>query len=168
MTAEKRRASILQQLNDASQPVSATALAKAFGVSRQIVVGDVALLRAAGTDITATPRGYILDRNPGGLIRRVACCHTATEMDTELNIMVDNGCTVLDVVVDHPVYGELTGALHLKNRYDVQQFILRSAKARPLSLLTEGIHLHTLSCPDEAAFDRVCTALRQSGLLLEG
>jgi len=91
MTAEKRRASILQQLRAASQPVSATALAKTFGVSRQIVVGDVALLRAAGTDITATPRGYVLDQNPGGLIRQAACCHTASDMETELNIMVDNG-----------------------------------------------------------------------------
>jgi len=168
MTAEKRRASILQQLRAASQPVSATALAKTFGVSRQIVVGDVALLRAAGTDITATPRGYVLDQNPGGLIRQAACCHTASDMETELNIMVDNGCTVMDVVVDHPVYGQLTGALHLKNRYDVQQFILRSSKTRPLSLLTEGIHLHTLCCPDEAAFLRVCDSLRQAGYLLEG
>lgn len=167
MTAEKRRASILQQLSQASQPISATALAKIFGVSRQIVVGDVALLRAAGTDITATPRGYVLAQNPDGLIRQAACCHTAADMETELNIMVDNGCTVMDVVVDHPVYGQLTGALHLKNRYDVQQFILRSSKARPLSLLTEGIHLHTLCCPDEAAFLRVCNALRQAGFWLE-
>jgi len=74
----------------------------------------------------------------------------------------------MDVVVDHPVYGQLTGALHLKNRYDVQQFILRSSKTRPLSLLTEGIHLHTLCCPDEAAFLRVCDSLRQAGYLLEG
>ena len=168
MTAEKRRASILQQLRASSQPVSATALAKTFGVSRQIVVGDIALLRAAGTDITATPRGYVLEQNPGGLIRQAACCHTASDMETELNIMVDNGCTVMDVVVDHPVYGQLIGTLHLKNRYDVQQFILRSSKTRPLSLLTEGIHLHTLCCPDEAAFLRVCDALRQAGILLEG
>ena len=40
--------------------------------------------------------------------------------------------------------------------------------ARPLSELTEGIHLHTLSCPDEAAFGRVCRELRRLGVLLEG
>lgn len=168
MTAEKRRAAILQQLSLTSQPISATALAKTFGVSRQIVVGDVALLRAGGTNITATPRGYVLEQNPSGLIHQIACCHTAIDMEAELNIMVDNGCTVMDVVVEHPVYGQLTGVLQLKSRYDVQQFIVRSAKARPLSLLTEGIHLHTLSCPDEAAFLRVCDALDQAGFLLKG
>lgn len=167
MTAEKRRAAIMQQLKEADQPVSATALAKACGVSRQIIVGDVALLRAAGTDIAATPRGYVLAREETGLVRRVACCHTAGDMEQELNIIVDQGCTVLDVLVEHPVYGQLTGALQLKSRYDVQQFIRRSAKARPLSLLTEGIHLHTLSCPDEEAFLRVKAALAQAGYLLE-
>lgn len=79
-------------------------------------------------------------------------------MGEELNAMVDQGCTVLDVIVDHPIYGRLTGPLRLSNRYDVGQFLSRCAQsdARPLSELTEGIHLHTLSCPDEAAFGRVC------------
>ena len=78
--------------------------------------------------------------------------------------MVDQGCTVLDVIVDHPIYGQLTGPLQLSNRYDVGQFLSRCAQsdARPLSELTEGIHLHTLSCPDEAAFGRVCRELRRS------
>ena len=168
MTAEERRAAILRQLAQATQPLSAAALAKSFGVSRQIVVGDVALLRAGGREIAATPRGYILSQEQTGLLRQVACCHSAREMEGELNIMVDQGCTVLDVVVEHPVYGQLTGALQLKNRYDVQQFIKKSATTRPLSLLTEGIHLHTLACPDEDAFQRVRSQLREAGFLLEG
>ena len=81
-------------------------------------------------------------------------------------IIVDNGCTVLDVVVEHPVYGELVGALQLKSRYDVSQFILQSHKARPLSLLTEGVHLHTIACPDEEAYRRVREALGAAGYLL--
>lgn len=167
MTAEERRAAILQQLHQSSQPISATVLAKTFGVSRQIVVGDVALLRAGGADIAATPRGYVAGQEQTDLIRRVACRHEGKDMGKELNIMVDNGCTVLDVVVEHPVYGQLTGVLQLKNRYDVQQFVSRSQKTHPLSLLTEGIHLHTLSCPDEAAFQRVYDALSEAGFLLE-
>ena len=167
MTAEERRAAILNTLAQARRPTSATTLAKQFGVSRQIVVGDVALLRAGGADIAATPRGYIIQQGPTGTLRQVACRHTAEEMEAELNIMVDNGCTVLDVVVEHPVDGQLTGALQLRSRYDVQQFISRSAKAQPLSLLTEGIHLHTLSCPDEAAHQRVRAALAAAGFLLE-
>ena len=167
MTAEERRAAILQQLNEAAQPVSATVLAKSFGVSRQIVVGDVALLRAAGKDIAATPRGYVMGQEQTGLLRQVACCHSSRELEAELNIMVDHGCTVVDVSVEHPIYGQLTGALQLRSRYDVQQFVARAATTSPLSVLTKGIHLHTLACPDEECFQRVCGALADAGFLLE-
>ena len=112
----------------------------------------------------------ILPAAATGLIRQVACQHDAAGMEAELNAMVDNGCTVVDVIVEHPVYGQLTGPLQLSSRYDVTQFIARCAQseARPLSALTEGIHLHTLSCPDEAAFHRVQEDLRMLGVLLEG
>ncbi len=167
MTSEERRQALLRELEGRTEPVSASHLARTFRVSRQIVVGDVALLRAAGALIAATPRGYLLQRREAGLRRQVACRHAAGDMERELNIMVDNGCTVLDVVVAHPVYGQLTGSLHLRSRYDVKQFIAKSAKAQPLSLLTEGVHLHTLSCPDEAAFQRCVRELSDAGFLLE-
>ena len=166
MTAEKRKELIMQQLHGTDQPISAAALAKLCGVSRQVVVGDIALLRAGGTDIAATPRGYVLTREDSGILCRVACCHAGTDMERELNIMVDQGCTVLDVIVEHPIYGQLTGPLQLSSRYDVSQFVARCT--RPLSALTEGIHLHTLSCPDAAAFDRVCRILKEMDILLEG
>ena len=168
MRAAERRQAIMNTLNHAGHPVSATALARQFSVSRQIVVGDIALLRAAGANISATPRGYVVLREAAGLVRRVACQHDSAGMEAELNAMVDQGCTVLDVIVDHPVYGQLTGPLQLASRYDVSQFMARCADsdARPLSDLTGGIHLHTLSCPDEAAFERVETALREMGILL--
>ena len=170
MDASERREQIRRRLSAATGPISATALAQQLGVSRQIIVGDVALLRAAGAEISATPRGYIIHREEKGLIKTIACRHTGEEMEAELNAMVDLGCTVLDVIVEHPIYGQLTGALQIANRYDVQQFILRSksAEAKPLSALTEGIHLHTLSCPDEDAFQRVCTTLEAMGILLKG
>ena len=167
MDAAERRETILHLLHQTGGALSATALARQLGVSRQIIVGDVALLRAGGAEISATPRGYLIRRAEPGLLATVACRHTAEEMATELNTMVDNGCTVVDVIVDHPVYGQLTGPLHLSSRYDVEQFIQRSRGASPLSLLTEGIHLHTLRCPDEAALDRVREALRRLGILLE-
>ena len=85
----------------------------------------------------------------------------------ELNTIVDNGCTVIDVIVDHPIYGQLTGPLQISNRYEVSQFIERCKKVEPLSSLTDGIHLHTLSCPDEAAFERTKSALRALRVLLE-
>ena len=169
MQAEQRRHTILAALKEAQRPISATVLANRFSVSRQVIVGDIALLRAAGEEISATPRGYVIQHSPVGFIRQVVCCHDAAGMEAELNIMVDHGCTVQDVTVEHPIYGQLTGALQLSSRYDIQQFIQRNqeADARPLSDLTEGIHLHTLIFPSEAALDRVYTALRELKILLE-
>lgn len=169
MDAQDRRNAIARVLEQATTPISATVLAEQFSVSRQVIVGDIALLRAAGAQITATPRGYLIPRSSSGLCRTLATRHTAEQMEAELHALVDHGCIVLDVTVDHPIYGQLTGPLNLSNRYEVGQFITRcrDAAAAPLSLLTEGIHLHTVLCPDEAAFLRAQTALRQLGVLLE-
>ena len=148
MDAAARRAAILSRLEQTDHPVSAAALAREFAVSRQIIVGDVALLRAGGADIAATPRGYVLPRDSAAL----------------------QGCQVVDVVVEHPIYGQLAGQLHLSSRYDVQEFIRSVSKnqANLLSDLTGGIHLHTLRCPSEEAFQRVRTALDKAGLLWKG
>jgi len=169
VNSQTRRQEILKCLNGSQGPLSAAALASRFGVSRQVIVGDVALLRAAGEAISATPRGYVVTRDAGFVVRTVACSHSAGDMERELNIMVDNGCTVRDVIVEHPIYGQLAGALELKSRYDVHRFVSRAAQeeARPLSVLTNGIHLHTLLCPDEEAYERVLGELGQAGLLLE-
>lgn len=170
MNAKERKETILTLLQASSQPVSASSLAKQLGVSRQIIVGDVALLRASGTDIFATPRGYLLkqeEKSPG-LIRTIACKHSDRELEEELNLIVDNGGGVLDVIVEHPLYGELVGQLQLFSRYDVQAFVTQSKErdARPLSDLTQGIHLHTIACKDDAAFVRITQALERAGLLL--
>ena len=167
MTAIERRNAIYQVLS-ADTPISATALAGRFGVTRQVVVGDIALLRAEGRSVIATPRGYIIPV-PDGFVRTIACVHNAQQTRDELNAMVDCGCTVIDVVVEHPVYGQLTAPLAISSRYDVEQFIekMTSASASPLSALTEGIHLHTLSCPDEDVFMHLRDKLREMGMLFE-
>ena len=169
MQAEDRRRTILKILQESAQPVSASVLAGQLSVSRQIIVGDIALLRAGGEEILATPRGYCIQRSGQGLLRRVAVRHSSEAMEAELNAIVDQGCTVVDVIVEHPLYGQLTGSLQLSNRYDVAQFIARSqsADAMPLSQLTDGLHLHTLLCSSESAFQRVTARLREQGILLE-
>ena len=169
MDAHERRQAIARRLEQAGCAVSATALAREFSVSRQIIVGDVALLRASGLDIAATPRGYVLPARTSGITFTVATRHPAEDMAAELNAIVDQGCTVIDVIVEHPIYGQLTGPLRLSNRYEVSQFIARCREhsAPPLSLLTEGIHLHTISCPGDDARLRVEEALRGLGILLE-
>ena len=167
MDAQQRRQKIARRLAASTGPLSAAVLAKELSVSRQIIVGDVALLRAGGLDITATPRGYLLPQPPAGVARTFACRHRGDQMEEELNAMVDQGCTVLDVIVEHPIYGQLTGPLRLSSRYDVAQFVARCEEedAAPLSQLTEGVHLHTVLCPDQRAAERVREALAKLDLL---
>lgn len=172
MKAEERRKKITEIMRREEQPISASALAAQLSVSRQIIVGDIALLRAQGEQISATPRGYVIERgdtDSDGVIKRIAVKHTEAQMEQELNVYVDNGCRVLDVIVEHPIYGQLTGQLQLGSRYDVSQFMkkVRGQSAHALSELTDDIHLHTLQCPDEAAYERVCAALKEAGILYE-
>ena len=167
LSAAQRRERIVALLEAADRPMSATALAGQLSVSRQIIVGDIALLRAGGADIMATPRGYLLSRAARtGVECKVACVHTAGDMGRELQTIVDAGGEVVDVEVEHPVYGQITGALHIRSRYDVEEFLRRVEKhgAQPLSALTGGVHLHTIRCPDQAVLERVIAALDREGL----
>ncbi len=168
MDAETRRKGIYEILNSADAQVSASALASHFKVSRQIIVGDIALLRASGKAIIATPRGYVIQKTEPKCVRKIVCRHGYEEMQSELNAIVDEGCTVIDVSVEHPLYGQLTGLLHLSSRHDVEEFMeeSRHSDAQPLSFLTEGIHIHTISCPDEAAYERVINSLEKLHILI--
>lgn len=170
MEANERREKIKQLLKNENDPISATSLAKKFNVSRQVVVGDIALLRAWGNEIMATPRGYVVIKKQTGLIKRIACKHSQDEMLDELNAIVDNGCTILDVIVEHPVYGEISGQLQISNRYEVNQFEERckNSSAKLLSNLTGGIHLHTVSCPNEQSYQHMLISLKAKGILIEG
>ena len=168
MAAQERREKLKELLQNAPGPLSASGLAKQLGVSRQIVVGDVALLRAAGTQIDATPRGYQLHPAARGCTGILACVHsTADQMREELYTVVDQGGVVVDVAVENPLYGELRGNLNLASRYDVDHFIQQAADTPEclLSRMTGGVHLHTLSCPTEEAFRRIEAALDAKGLL---
>ena len=168
MNAAQRRERILTRLNSAGAPLSASTLAAELGVSRQIVVGDVALLRAGGAQIDATPRGYQLHPAEKGYTGILACVHrTQEEMRRELYTVVDQGGTVVDVAVENSLYGEIRATLNLCNRYDVDNFIRQAADAPEslLSRMTGGVQLHTLRCPDKDTFARICAALEQQGLL---
>lgn len=172
MNAAHRREKIQDVLKQSDAPVSAGSLSRRFGVSRQVIVGDVALLRAANVPIAATPRGYILrvpEIRPGGKEHTIACCHTEEKMKEELYTVVDCGCGVLDVTVEHPVYGQLSGQLQIFSRYDVEDFLdrLRKGRSHPLCRLTGGVHLHTIFCPKEDAYERVLRRLEEEGILLK-
>jgi transcriptional regulator of NAD metabolism len=168
MEAEKRRQKLLEFIKEGSGPVSAANLAARVGVSRQIVVGDIALLRAQGNEIIATARGYMTARPvTGRYIGKIACKHGRDDTERELSSIVALGGEALDVIVTHHYYGDLTGQLNIATREDVKQFIdsLRGSKERLLSELTGGVHLHTIACGDKAAFDAIAAELNRLGLL---
>lgn len=169
MTSLQRREAIVASLQNSATPVSASKLARELGVSRQIVVGDVALLRASGTPVLATPRGYMLQTASNANRLTVACRHAQDSLLDELYTIVDCGCGVLDVIVEHPVYGQLSGQLQIFSRYDADLFwqALKAQNAQPLCTLTGDVHLHTLSCPSPAQQERVLEALRQKGYLYQ-
>lgn len=168
MTNAERRYEVLQALKDAERPVSATVIANRLEVSRQIIVGDVALLRASGVDIVANSRGYIMGSRAKGRYV-VVCRHSEDAMSRELELMVDHGCTVLNVAVEHPVYGQIVGRLDLSTREDVEEFMakVRMGSAKPLSDLTDGVHTHTLYCTKKKSFEALREALRAEGFLVE-
>lgn len=168
MNAAERRHELKQALLKAQAPLSATSLAAKFGVSRQVIVGDVALLRAEGCPVVATPRGYLCQSQPQNRCT-IACRHTNEQLLDELYTIVDTGCSVQDVIVEHAVYGQLAGNLSVASRYDADLFLekLQANQALPLSRLTEGVHLHTLSYPTQDALMRCKDALRKKGYLLE-
>ena len=172
MTSQERRKLVLEFNSEQHQhPVSASAIAAKFGVSRQIIVGDIALLRASGEDISATPRGYVYQNKSAetGLTATIACQHDDASLQDELYTIVDNGGGVLDVTVEHPVYGQIMGQLQLFSRFDVDSFCrkLKESTAPPLSYLTGGIHLHTISFADNDTFERIIKALDEKGFLFE-
>ncbi len=170
MKASERRQKILHTLSQTTDPISASTLAKALSVSRQIIVGDVAILRANQHDILSTPKGYILPPSHSHLayVGKIACLHGPEEAEKEMRLIVQEGGIIEDVSIEHPIYGLLTSSLNIQTEKDIQQFMTRieKSKAGLLSDLTQGIHLHTISCASENIFDRIKAKLAAEGILL--
>ncbi len=168
MTAAERRKQILNLLRETDVPLSGTALGKETGVSRQIVVQDIALLRTEGYPILATARGYLLDA-PNDHVRLFKVFHTNEQTEEELNLIVDLGGCVQDVMVNHRIYGKMSAPLNIRNRRDVQHFMenLRTGKSTPLLNVTGGYHFHRISAELEEILDEIEASLRDHGFLAE-
>jgi transcriptional regulator of NAD metabolism len=139
-------------------------------VSRQCLVQDVAILRAGGQEILGTPRGYCLPAAaPHAHKAILACKHAPERTEEELNILADHGVKILDVIVEHPLYGEMRGSLMIESRADVQDFLQRvsSCQASLLSSLTGGVHLHTVEASRPEMIARAKEQLREKGFLLK-
>lgn len=166
MKAAERREELRKILRESSVPVSGSALAKMLSVSRQVIVTDIALLRAEGTEILSTSQGYITvqDRQCKRIFK---VHHSREDCEAELNLFVDCGAVVKDVFVSHRAYGVLRGDLNIRSRLDVQDFLdsIRSGKSTLLSSTTEGYHYHTLLAPREEILDMIENRLWEMGFL---
>lgn len=169
MNSEERRNRILERLQQTSTPISASCFAKDFAVTRQIIVADIALLRATGYSIVADNKGYVLNTLDEKNVKRIAVKHDKSEVCSELYAIVDNGGKIIDVIVEHSIYGRISVELNLSSRYDVDEFVkkINTTKANPLSLLTEGVHIHTIAITDDNAFTRIKEQLTALGILIE-
>jgi len=166
MEKESRQDLLLKHLREAEGPVSGSKLAKHFHVSRQVIVQDIALLRARGVSIIATGKGYLLDHEKFTRIFHVN--HTAEQIMDELNAIVDCGARVENVFVEHDVYGILAAPLDCASRRDVKQFMdqINAGTSQPLTSLTKGVHAHRVTAPSEEILDEVEQALNQLGILI--
>lgn len=168
LNGTQRREKILTMMRDASNPLSGGALGKATGVSRQVVVQDIALLRTEGHPIVATARGYILNA-VNQKVRLFKVCHTNEDTEDELKTIIDLGGCVMDVMINHRVYGKMTAVLNIKNRRDIQKFLddIRAGKSSPLMNVTSGYHFHHISAEQDEILDEIGEALRDKNYITE-
>lgn len=168
---DERRQRLLGILSTTGKPVAGTELGSRLGATRQTVVQDIAILRARGVPIVATARGYLLASalTPDRHRAVIAVRHGPEETEEELSILLDLGLRVIDVGVDHPVYGEIRGMLMLDSREDLRDWLqtMRERQAHLLSELTGGVHLHTVEAPRRELLERAREALRRKGYLFE-
>jgi transcriptional regulator of NAD metabolism len=166
----ERRQNILDMLGSRNGTLTGSELALRLGVSRQIIVQDIALLRAEGNPILATPQGYLLQAAPRPSARRavLAVRHTPPQTIEELSLLVEYGLTVVDVIVEHPLYGELRGNLMLRSLVDVERFMARVQRSQIslLSSLTNGLHLHTVEYQSASDLTRAQAQLARQGFLV--
>lgn len=170
MDGNERREKLIQIIKDRNIPVSGSELAKILGVSRQVIVQDIALLRASDYNIISTTKGYLLYQdNKKKFTRVIHVKHSTDEIEDELCTIVDNGGRVLDVHVIHEIYGQIATELIIRNRSDVYDFVkkVKEKKIVPLKELTAGKHCHTIEADDEATLDRVVEALREKNYILD-
>ena len=168
MTGKERRNAVFHTIKDSKGPVSGKELAEKFGVSRQVIVQDMALIRAKGYEIISTNRGYLLNA-PQSVIRVFQVCHTDEELREELYAIVDLGGRVKNVMVEHQVYGHLEAELNVTSRRTAEKFLedIQKGKSSPLTNLTSDYHWHIVEADSEETLDEIEKMLKEKGFLVE-
>lgn len=168
MTGAERREGIINKICCSKNPVSGTALAELYQVSRQVIVQDIALIRAAGYDIISTNRGYLLN-TPVGVSRIFKLSHTDEQLEDEMCSIVDLGGKIVNVMVNHRVYGHLEAELNISSRRNVADFMkdIRSGKSSPLKNITSNYHYHKIEADTEETLCLIGEMLERKGYLVE-
>ncbi len=169
MNSKDRRDNILLRLLENNTPIKGAEFAKLYDVTRQIIVKDIAILRARGYNIIATPEGYIISNIEDNKIKFiVAVEHHAENLKSELEIIIKYGGTIEDVIVEHPIYGEIKANLMIRNLNDMNKFIDKytNNNAKPLSILTNGVHLHTISVDNEESRELIKKDLKKNNFIV--
>lgn len=167
----KRRKELLTLLKESSSAINGQQLADYFHVTRQIIVQDIAILRADGEEIISTNRGYIYSgsKESKQMQRLFKVKHSVNDIEEELAAIIDNGGRVKTVLVDHPVYGEIQTLLKMTCRRDIYDFMkqVEETEFRPLSEITDGVHYHLVEADTKQDLDEVERALRKLGFLID-
>ncbi len=169
MKARERRTAIANFLLSEDRAVSGGELSEKFGVSRQIIVQDIAVLKGSGYDILSTHNGYIIQKSP--LKERVfKLYHTTEQTEDELSLIVNLGGTVVDVFVWHKVYGKMVAPLNIFSTLHIKQFIegVRTGKSSELMNITGGYHYHTVRAESDERLDKIAKELDERGYIAQG
>ena len=163
MNSIERRDNIINLLLESNEPIKGNVIAKKYSVTRQVIVKDIAILRAKGKSIIATPDGYIINKNENKVKAIIAVIHNEEEMFDEMSIVIKYGGTIEDVIVEHPLYGEITAMLMIKNYNELNKFFQKyqDQRARLLSVLTNGVHLHTIAAENEDNIKLIISELKE-------
>ncbi|MBM7558455.1 transcription repressor NadR [Marinitoga litoralis] len=163
----EKKDKILNILMNRDTPIKGKELAEIIGVSRQMIIQYISKLKTEGYNITSTRDGYILEREKG-IRKMIAVKHSSDEIEDELFSIVKAGGKILDVIVEHPIYGEIKGRIDVENENDIIKFLslLKTTHATPLLELSNGIHIHTIEVKDDETFEKVKNAIKKY-LILE-
>lgn len=166
MNVTERRNEILKLLRQAETPVAAKELAARFGVSRQVIVQDMAVIRASTAGILSTYQGYVLQQS-ATVSREFKVRHDEADTERELNLIVDGGGKVRNVSISHRIYGRITAELDIDSRQDVREFLdaLRGGSSKLLGSATSGYHYHLVEAASAERLDKIGQELERAGFL---
>lgn len=168
MNSTGRKDLIIDRLKNTNAPVSGQLLAEICEVSRQIIVRDIALIRAEGYDIISTNRGYMLSESIQEVSRIFKVYHTEEQMVDECYSIVDMGGKIVNIMVNHRVYGKMEAELSINSRRKADAYIesIHNGKSSPLEKITSNYHYHEIAAENEDVLDEIEKMLKEKGYLV--